>query len=195
MLAHPIIVTLLEEFFNLLLEYGVVPEGFRKGLAIPLPKNDTSGEFGVKLENFMCITISPVISKLFEHCMLRLFSKYLHSNDAQFGFKKKSGCSRAIYSVKQVVDYYVRGGSTVNLCTLDISKAFDKVNLFLLLGKLMDRKSPNCLINVLFDWFSHNFITVKWLNVLSSSFQVNLGVRQGGAMSPVLFAIYLWMTG
>ena len=145
----------------------------------------------VKLESFRCITISPVISKLFEHCLLHLFSKYLHSNDAQFGFKKKLGCSHAIYSVKQVVDYYVRGGSTVNLCTLDISKAFDKVNLFVLLGKLMDRKSPNCLINVLFDWFSHNFITVKWWNVLSSSFQVNLGVRQGGAMSPVLFAIYV----
>jgi exonuclease III len=189
--AHPIIVTLLKELFNLLLEYGVVPEGFRKGLAIPLPKNDTSGEFGAKLENFRCITISPVISKLFEHCMLRLFSKYLHSNDAQYGFKKKIGCSHAIYSVKQVVDYYVRGGSTVNLCTLDISKAFDKVNLFVLLGKLMDRKSPNCLINVLFDWFSHNVIIVKWLNELSSSFQVNLGIRQGGAMSPVLFAIYV----
>jgi len=188
--AHPILVIILKELFNCLLQVGMVPEGFRDGLAIPVPKNDNMSH-NVNVDNFRCITISPVISKLFEHCLLRLFSKYFHSNDAQLGFKKKLGCSHAIYSVKQVVDYYVRGGSTVNICTIDISKAFDKVNLFVLLGKLMDRNIPNCVINVLFDWFANSYITVKWLNVLSLRYQVNLGVRQGGVMSPVLFAIYV----
>jgi hypothetical protein len=79
----------LKELFNKLLMYGIVPEGFRQGLAIPIPKRDISCNI-VKLEQFRCITISPVISKLFEHCLLRLFSKHLHSNDAQFGFKKKT---------------------------------------------------------------------------------------------------------
>lgn len=188
--AHPIIITILKELFNCFLEVRMVPDGFRDGLAIPLPKNDNASH-NVNVDNFRCITISPVISKLFEHCLLRLFSKYFHSNDAQLGFKKKLGCSHAIYSVKQVVDYYVRGGSTVNICTIDISKAFDKVNLFILLGKLMDRNIPNCVINVLFDWFAKSYITVKWLNVLSLRCQVNSGVRQGGVMSPVLFAIYV----
>jgi hypothetical protein len=32
--AHPIIVTILKELFNRLLKYGIVPEGFSKGLAI-----------------------------------------------------------------------------------------------------------------------------------------------------------------
>ena len=123
--------------------------------------------------------------------MLRLYSKYFHSNDAQFGFKKKLGCSHAIYSVKQIVDYYVRGGSTVNMCTIDISKAFDKVNLFILLDKLMDRNIPRSVINVLFDWFANSYITVKWLNAFSVRCLVNSGVRQGGVMSPVLFTVYV----
>ena len=88
---------------------------------------------------------------------------------------KKLGCSHAIYSVKQIVDYYVRGGSTVNMCTIDISKAFDKVNLFILLGKLMDRNIPSTVIDVLFDWFGERYITVKWMNVLSLRCKVNSG--------------------
>jgi len=32
-----------------------------------------------------------------------------------------------IFTLRSVVDYYNKRGSTVNLCMLDISKAFDKV--------------------------------------------------------------------
>ena len=38
------------------------------------------------------------------------------------------GCSNAIYSVRKVVNHYINGGSTVNMCTIDLSKAFDKMN-------------------------------------------------------------------
>ena len=75
------------------------------------------------------------------------------------------------------------------MCTIDISKASDKVNLLILLGKLMDRNIPSRVINVLFDWFAESYITVKWMNVLSLRCEVNSGVRQGSVMSPVLFTI------
>jgi len=35
-----------------------------------------------------------------------------------------------IYIMRKVVDYFVANGSTVNLRSLDITKAFDKVNHF-----------------------------------------------------------------
>ena len=54
-----------------------------------------------------------------------------------------------------VVDYYVKFGSTVNLCALDISKAFDKMNhkngLFI---KLMQKLVPINLLRVLETWFA-----------------------------------------
>jgi len=33
-----------------------------------------------------------------------------------------------MYYVRNVVEHFTSGGSTVNLCALDLSKAFDKVN-------------------------------------------------------------------
>ena len=37
-------------------------------------------------------------------------------------------CKNAIYPLQSVVDFYTKHGSTVNLCLLDMSKEFDKVN-------------------------------------------------------------------
>ena len=52
------------------------------------------------------------------------------------------GCNHAVFTVRQVVDRFIKGGDTVNLCSIDLSKAFDKVNHQALLMKLMKRKLP-----------------------------------------------------
>ena len=45
-----------------------------------------------------------------------------------FGFKKSSGYNYAILSVKCAVDYFVKDGFIVDLCTLDVSKAFETIS-------------------------------------------------------------------
>ena len=141
--------------------------------------------------NYRCITVSCVLSKLFEYCVLDKFQAVFFSSDLQFGFKAKVGCADALYTLKSVVDYYVRNGSTVTLTALDVSKAFDKVSHFALFSKLMEMNAPRCLINVLICWYSKCYVSVKWNNVTSTCFQSMAGVRQGGVLSPVLFAIYI----
>ena len=108
------------------MHYGYVPQQFGGGIIIPLAK-DKDGDLSCS-SNYRGITLSSNIAKLFEMCLLQLFSSYLYSSDLQFGFKKKTGCNSAIYTVKSVAEYYTNHGSTVNVCLLDMSKAFDKVN-------------------------------------------------------------------
>jgi exonuclease III len=175
--SHPVIVVLLRKLFICMLRYGVVPDSFGRGLTIPLPK--TNAKSSMQFNEFRGITISPVVSKIFEHCVLSSFSKYFGSSDTQFGFKKGLGCNHAIYSVRQVVDYYTSNGSTVSVCTLDISKAFDKVNYFLLLSKLMNRNLPKCIICILLRWYTCSYIKVKWGNVMSSYHQLHAGFVRG----------------
>ena len=40
-------------------------------------------------------------------------------------------------------------------------------------------------------WYDNVLICVRWKNVVSSSFRVTCGVRQGGILSPVLFIVYV----
>jgi len=77
--------------------------------------------------------------------LLVLFENQLLSDPLQFGFKPKSSCSHALFTFKTVVDHYVKCGSTVTVCTLDISKAFNKIDHYALLQVLMD-KLLNCLL-------------------------------------------------
>ena len=87
--------------------------------------------------------------------------------------------------------HFVNSGSTVNLCTLDLSKAFDKVNHHALFLKLMQRLVPAVLFTLLENMLLHCYSCVKWDYVWSASFEINFGVRQSFVLSPFLFAVYL----
>ena len=90
-----------------------------------------------------------------------------------------------------VVDYFVENDSTVNLCFIDVSKAFDKVDHCTLFLKLMKRRVPRVYISVLQNWYGNVEVCVKWDCALSHTFKVISGVRQGGILSPVLFLVYI----
>jgi len=64
--AHPYLVVLLCDLYRFMADRptGFVPDAFGRGLIIPLVK-DRSGCLN-DLNNYRAITISPVISKLFE---------------------------------------------------------------------------------------------------------------------------------
>ena len=57
---------------------------FGQGILIPLVKDSNSDV--TSCDNYRCITLSCVFSKLFEYAMLELFQCYLNTNDLQFGF-------------------------------------------------------------------------------------------------------------
>ena len=115
-------------FFQLILQTLYIPSGFKSSYIVPIPKPKDSHSKALKCDHFRGIAISPIISKIFEHCLLEKYQSYFESSTNQFGFKKGLGCRNAIYTVRNIVSDYVSKGSTVNLCTIDLSKAFDKIN-------------------------------------------------------------------
>jgi hypothetical protein len=186
--CHPIIYTVLSRLFYFIMLYCYVPRDFCCGLLIPIPK-ESGAKRALNVDQFRGITISPIISKVFENCLLTIYKDFLRTSDHQFGFKKKTSCSHAIYSVRYAIDHFVSNDTTVNMCCLDVSKAFDKVNHYALFLKLIDRKAPACFIKVLHNWYTNSVCRVKWGSLLSAPFALQCGVRQGGVLSPLLFLV------
>ena len=74
------------------------------------------------------------------------------------------------------------------MCTWDASKALDFVNHDILFHELSVHGLPLPVIHFLSSWYCSQQMKV---HSLSQSFHVSNGVRQGGVLSPVLFAVYL----
>jgi hypothetical protein len=173
--SHPLIVSILCGLFNLFLKYGHIPDCFGSSYTVPIPKCDVRSR-SLTVNDFRGISISPVISKLFELAIIDRFMSYLATSDNQFGFKKHLSCSHVIYAVRNVIEHYVDNGSTVNMCSIDLSKAFDRMNHYALLVKLMDRKIPSELLTLLEHWFLMARTCVKWGNHTSQFFLLRAGV-------------------
>ena len=188
--CHPIVVCILTKLFNLFISSGHIPSSFCNSYTVPIPKCDGRTR-ALSLDDFRGISISPVVSKLFEMAILDRYSTYLTTSDCQFGFKKNVGCRDAIYCVRNVIESFVSNGSTVNACALDLSKAFDRMSHYALFIKLMERKIPTQLLIIIENWFNASFTRIHWNGATTPFFRLVAGVRQGGVLSPFLFALFI----
>ena len=187
--AHPSLVMHLKLLFHLMVVHSCVPHGFGKGYVIPLVK-DKSGNLN-SVENYRAITLGPVIAKVFESIVMVMCEQELETDDLQFGFKKGLGCTDAIFLCRSTIDHFTQRGSNVYAASLDISKAFDKVNHFKLFHSLINAGMPLCMILLLANWYDKLFVTVRWNGSFSYWFAVRSGVRQGSVLSPALFAVFM----
>jgi len=81
---------------------------------------------------------------------------------------------------------------TVNICSIDLSKAFDKVNHHALFVKLMTRHIPNELLSVLENWRGNCHTCIKCNAATLKFIKIHFGVRQGSVLFPYLFAVCRW---
>ena len=58
-----------------------------------------------------------------------------------------------IFTVKTLVKYYIGQMTPVYTCLLDASKAFDRVNHWILFAKLIETDAPLLIVRVLLFWY------------------------------------------
>ena len=78
MFASLYLYNLLELLLKLMLKYECVPDDFGCGIIIPLEKN-IEGD-ATSSENYRGITLSPIVSKLFESLIMESSNTSLHSD-------------------------------------------------------------------------------------------------------------------
>ena len=81
--------------------------------------------------------------------------------------------------------------TTVYVTFLEASKAFDRIDHWLLFDKMIKKGVPLFIIKLLVYWYSRQKMTVRWGNTCSTRFYVTNGVKQGGISSPMLFNLYM----
>ena len=172
-----------------MLTHGHMPSDLMKTAIVPILKNrqgDTSDK-----NNYRPIAIVTAMSKILELCIMKLIETHLFTSDNQFGFKRQHGTDLCIFTVKSAIKYYNLCNSPVFTCFLDASKAYDRVNHWTLFKNLLKRSVSIIVVRMLMFWYSKQEVCIRWGTEMSFYFNISNGVRQGGILSPSLFAIYI----
>ena len=186
--SSSVIAPFLASFVTALLRHCYMPSVISGCTLVPIPK---PGKDPSCSDNYRAIALASTTSKIIEWIILLQYSQYFSTSDLQFGFKPGISTSMCTGSIKNIVSHYLSRDSRVFGCFLDASKAFDLVNHTLLFQLLLDRCLPKPIVLFLLNWYSSQQVSVRWSSSLSAPFTVSNGVRQGGVLSPILFAIYI----
>ena len=182
---------LLVKLCNIVLETEVVPDDWCEGYILPLYKKGDIFE----RENYRGITISGCISKLFTMIMKYRLVSFLEDNNIvvseQIGFCKGHRTADHMFILKTLIDSYKKKNKPGFACFVDLRKAFDSVWREGLIYKLHQNGISTKLINILDNVYGNLRAVVKWDNMLSASFPVCIGTRQGCNLSPSLFNLFV----
>ena len=106
------------------LYHGVIPKSCTDTLLVPIIKNKNENVHDVC--NYRPITLTTVVSKLFESYILHHLIDFLKTKDNQFGFKPNHGTDMSVFLLKQVASSYVSKDTPVFAVFLDPLKLLIK---------------------------------------------------------------------
>lgn len=177
-----------KNLFKCFLVHGHISHFFLFCALVPIVKNTNESKFSS--ENYRLIAISSMILKILDHIILFLFNASFISPHMQFGFQKNCSTTMCSWTLLETINYFTNRGSSMFVCLLDLSKAFDHLKHDILFKKLGKRVPPIFLRLIIVSYLSQS-CCVRWDNVKSEVFNVSNGVRQGAVASPQYFNIYL----
>ena len=170
--------------FTMFIRHSFVPMQFRTSYIVPVVK-DRRGDMA-DANNYRGISVSSVVSKLMELVLMERMRNVLVTSDQQFGFKRNHSSADCSFVLRSTIDYYLeRGNSRMFVCTLDLSKAYDRVPYYRVFCRLLDVGAPVYFVRLLSVWYAQQSMRVKWKEKFSEWFSVGNGVRQGSVLSPL----------
>ena len=172
-----------------MITHNTVPSRFLQSMSIPIPKDKSKALTNSK--NYRTIAMGSTLGKILDICLFNLHGNILDTNNLQFGFKRNHSASQCTSAVKEVIQYYNNKKSNIHVMLLDASQAFDRVSYAVLFRKLLDRGLCVVVCRILLHLYTYQIMYIKWSGCLSEHFCVMNGVKQGGVLSPTLFAVYL----
>lgn len=168
-----------------------IPTSFKTAVLIPLFKkgdpNCTANYRGLSLIDTLC--------KIFNNILLNRITdwieKYNILNEYQAGFRKNYSTVDNVFNLVNIVHLNKLNGKYTYAFFVDFSCAFDMIPRNSLFYKLSCMGLSSKIIRILQLSYENTTSKILYGNTFSDSFRVDVGVKQGCILSPILFALYL----
>jgi hypothetical protein len=178
----------LSIIFNKILNGELLPEAFRDSYLIPFFKNKGDASL---CENYRSIMLTCHTLKIFERIIAKRITEIVEIHEHQCGFVSGKSCPDAIQTLRVVIEKHRDNKKDLHLVFIDLEKAFDRVPRDIVWTALRWHGVPEQLVNVVKDMYERNTTSIRSTAGLSEKFSVNVGVKQGSALSPLLFILVI----
>ena len=170
---------------------NVIPPQMKMGTITPIFKGGARSE----PQNYRPVTLTSHIIKLFERVIAEKIMKYMEDkglfNSRQHGFRKNRSClSQLLQHYQKLLDI-LEDKNVADVIYLDFSKAFDKVDHYILLQKLERIGIKGRLLQWIKNFLTNRTQVVAVDGFLSQIEGVTSGVPQGTVLGPLLFLVHI----
>ena len=183
------IIEKLEELYGMIWEREEIPEDWKKGKIITIPKKgDTS-----RCDNWRGITLLSVPGKIFSKIIMNRLKEEIDKRlrKEQAGFRHGRSCTDQIFIIRNIIEQCNEWRRSIYVNFIDFEKAFDSLHQDTLWRILEKYGIPTKVIRLIKIFYKEYKCVVEVNKDKTEMFRVKTGVRQGCNMSALLFIIAL----
>ena len=160
------------KILNKSLQLGSLPSDWKLANVVHVHKKGAKDH----VENYRPISLFPIVSKVFERCVLNSIMDHLYQviSPKQHGFCTGRSCVTNLLEAFDHIGSLLDSGSQVDTIYLDMSKAFDKVSHRRLVHKLIQAGFGCNLLNWFCSYLSGRRQRVTVLGATSGIFLLPL---------------------
>lgn len=186
-----LIVPYLSHLINRIFDTGSFPDNLKVAVVIPINKSgDTSN-----VADFRPVSILSTISKIIEkliHARLIIYTNE-HLNliyPYQFGFRSRCNAEIAALELIECIQSAIDCKKKVSAVFMDIKRAFDSVNVDILLTSLDHLGIRGITLELIKNFLINRSQVVRINETYSTPISFTQGVVQGSILGPWLFVLF-----
>ncbi|KAK3535087.1 hypothetical protein QTP70_003936 [Hemibagrus guttatus] len=181
-------VEFLASLFNRVLESERMPEEWRRSVLVPIFKNKDDVQ---SCSNYRGIKLMSHTMKLWERVVEARLRKVVEICEQQYGFMPRKSTTDAIFALRILMEKYRDGQRELHCVFVDLEKAYDRVPREELWYCMRKSGVAEKYVRVVQDMYERSRTVVRCAVGQTEEFNVEVGLHQGSALSPFLFAIVM----
>ncbi|KAK3543036.1 hypothetical protein QTP70_008752 [Hemibagrus guttatus] len=181
-------VEFLANLFNRVLESERMPEEWRRSVLVPIFKNKGDVQ---SCSNYRGIKLMSHTMKVWERVVEARLRKVVEICEQQYGFMPRKSTTDAIFALRILMEKYRDGQKELHCVFVDLEKAYDRVPREELWYCMRKSGVAEKYVRVVQDMYERSRTVVRCAVGQTEEFNVEVGLHQGSALSPFLFAIVM----
>ncbi|KAK3551899.1 hypothetical protein QTP70_031557 [Hemibagrus guttatus] len=181
-------VEFLASLFNRVLESERMPEEWRRSVLVPIFKNKGDVQ---SCSKYRGIKLMSHTMKVWERVVEARLRKVVEICEQQYGFMPRKSTTDAIFALRILMEKYRDGQRELHCVFVDLEKAYDRVPREELWYCMSKSGVAEKYVRVVQDMYERSRTVVRCAVGQTEEFNVEVGLHQGSALSPFLFAIVM----